>query len=218
MVRDLTEKFLVGHCGKRININSNWHVLDIGSGHKPHIRANILLDKDIEDNLNRSGQDIVIDKRLIEGNAESMPFKDGEFDYIIASHIAEHVNDPEKFCKEIIRVGKRGYIETPSKFGEILLNEPFHKWYVYHTNGTLVFERKKIISPFIKLFSDFFYSIFYINIHRTGKKTIYFDNNTSKRITNFLVFYLLRFPWTRSRKFTYTCFEWENSFHFKIVK
>lgn len=41
------------------------------------------------------------------------------------------MDNPDKFCKELIRVGNRGYIETPSKFGGILLSEPFHKYYVY---------------------------------------------------------------------------------------
>ena len=33
---------------------------------------------------------------------------------MIASHIAEHVDDPDAFCRELARASKAGYIETPS--------------------------------------------------------------------------------------------------------
>ena len=68
-----------------MKIRDDWKVLDVGSGHNPHPRANVLLDKNICDNTDRSGKPIKIDNERLffEGNAESMPFKDKEFDYLI---------------------------------------------------------------------------------------------------------------------------------------
>ena len=191
--------------------------MDIGSGHNPHPRANVLLDKHLKDNTERSGKPLKMDKGkdFIEGDAESMPFENKEFDYIIASHIAEHVNNPEKFCKELMRVARRGYIETPSRFAEILFDEPYHKWYVYIHNGILVFE-EIVNRSRLGLFGKIFYALFYVNIKRVGKKTISFSNRYLRYISSKIVTYLLRIPLVKTRKI-YTCFEWENSFKFKVI-
>ena len=46
---------------------------------------------------------------------EPFPFADKEFDFVICSHTLEDVRDPLWVCSEIVRVGKRGYIEMPSR-------------------------------------------------------------------------------------------------------
>ena len=43
------------------------------------------------------------------------PFSDEQFDVVICSHTLEDVRDPLWVCAEMIRVGKRGYIEVPSR-------------------------------------------------------------------------------------------------------
>ena len=48
--------------------------------------------------------------------ADETPFKDKEFDFVVACHIAEHMTDPDKFFKELARISKRGYIEVPTPF------------------------------------------------------------------------------------------------------
>ncbi|MCL5272136.1 MAG: class I SAM-dependent methyltransferase [Gammaproteobacteria bacterium] len=207
-----------GNSGYQIRISDNWRVLDVGSGHNPHPRANVLLDKNLRDNTERSGKPLKIDKEkeFVEGNAESMPFEDKEFDYIIASHVAEHVDDPEKFCAELIRVGKRGYIETPGKFAEILFDEPFHKWYVYVKDQVLIFEEITKRAQ-LGILGKIFYAIFYLNISREGKKTIRVSNKYLKYIADKLVHYLIRQPLRRTGKL-YTCFEWEKSFEYQVIK
>ena len=107
-------KYKAGNSGYEIDIQDGWRVLDVGSGHNPHPRADVLLDKHLQDDTERSGKPLKVDKErnFVEGDAESMPFKDKEFDYLIASHIAEHVGNPEKFCKELMRVGKGVYRNT----------------------------------------------------------------------------------------------------------
>jgi SAM-dependent methyltransferase len=212
-------KYKVGNSGYEIKIQESWRVLDVGSGHNPHPRANVLLDKHLKDDTERSGKPIKIDeeKDFVEGNAESMPFGDKEFDYIIASHVAEHVDNPERFCKELMRVGKRGYIETPSKFAEILFDEPYHKWYVYtNKKGGLVFEEITKRAR-LGLIGKVFYAAFYVNIERVGKKTISFSNRYLRYISSKIATYLLRIPLVKSGKL-YTCFEWDGYFEFKIIR
>jgi hypothetical protein len=43
------------------------------------------------------------------------PFSNRQFDFVICSHTLEDVRDPLWVCSEMIRVGKRGYIEVPSR-------------------------------------------------------------------------------------------------------
>ena len=55
------------------------------------------------------------DKNFIKLENKSLPFKDNEFDFVIASHVLEHVEDFKFFIKELERVSKKGYIELPTK-------------------------------------------------------------------------------------------------------
>jgi hypothetical protein len=43
------------------------------------------------------------------------PFADGQFDFVVCSHTLEDIRDPLWVCSELMRVGKRGYIEVPSR-------------------------------------------------------------------------------------------------------
>ncbi len=49
------------------------------------------------------------------------PFSDKQFDFVVCSHTLEDVRDPLWVCTEMIRVGKRGYIEVPSRAYESCL-------------------------------------------------------------------------------------------------
>jgi hypothetical protein len=49
---------------------------------------------------------------------EPFPFPDKTFDFVICSHTLEDVRDPLWVCSELVRVGKRGYIEVPSRLAE----------------------------------------------------------------------------------------------------
>ena len=46
------------------------------------------------------------------------PFADKQFDFVICSHTLEDIRDPLWVCAEMIRVGKRGYLEVPSRNAE----------------------------------------------------------------------------------------------------
>jgi ubiquinone/menaquinone biosynthesis C-methylase UbiE len=206
-------KYNVGNSGRRIKISKDWLVLDLGSGHNPHNRANILVDRYIKENTDRSDKSIKIDhkKPFIIADAHFLPFKDKCFDYIIASHIAEHVTKPELFCKELMRIGKRGYIETPSKIGERILSEQFHKWYVIKKGSSLIFEKKDIAAPI----SILFYRFFYFDISRAGYVKLSTENKYKYKVYKFIL-NNIRTIWLAAKNLTYTCFEWQDSFKFLI--
>lgn len=120
-------------------------VLDVGSGNNPFPFATHLADIALtDDRYGRAGAPFkTIDGRKVyECNIESMPFDDGEFDLVFCSHVLEHVLDPARACEEIMRVGKRGYIETPTRSKDLWLNSgpaSNHRWYVERDGETLLF-------------------------------------------------------------------------------
>ncbi|CAN5388278.1 hypothetical protein BH10BAC4_BH10BAC4_25110 [soil metagenome] len=119
-------------------------VLDVGSGHNPHPRANVVTDKFIDSNYHRKeGLKVFSKQQFIEADGENMPFTDNEFDYVICCHVLEHVDHPDKFLKEISRVGKGGYIETPSLIGEMLIPKESHQWVLLDINNSIVIVSKK---------------------------------------------------------------------------
>jgi len=69
----------------------------------------------------------------IEPN-KKLPFKDKEFDYVILSHVMEHVPNLIEFKSEVERIGKAGYIELPTKLNDNIVfgcDEEIlgHKWW-----------------------------------------------------------------------------------------
>lgn len=101
-------------------------VLEIGAGGNPYPRANVLLDA-YEETVERIESSLINDRPLVLGFAEKLPFKNKSFDFIIASHVLEHSHDPEAFLRELMRVGKAGYIETPDAFFERINPFTFHR-------------------------------------------------------------------------------------------
>ena len=126
-------------------------VLEIGSGHNPHPRADVLCDKHFADDTERGGR-LVVDRPLVIADAEALPFRDGTFDYILCTHVLEHAQDIVQFISELERVGRAGYIETPSEIGERLYGWPYHRWLVNRVGDRLVLRPKVGESPFGVLF------------------------------------------------------------------
>jgi uncharacterized protein YbaR (Trm112 family) len=119
--------------------------MDIGSGDRPHPRANILLEKFVGDSSQRGGALVVEGRPLVVGDITALPFSDRSIDYIICSHVLEHMESSrhlEQALAELMRVGKRGYIETPSFIFEKLLGAPHHHWYVRKDGQRIIFTRK----------------------------------------------------------------------------
>ena len=134
-----------------MNIRPNDFVLEIGSGHDPKTRSDILCDGFIDDDTQRGGS-IVADRPIVEGDGQCLPFADASFDYVVCSHILEHVEDPERLIAELVRVASRGYIETPSEVAERLYGWPYHNWIVNLINGQLMIQKKVTDDQFGQLF------------------------------------------------------------------
>ena len=75
--------------------NTNWRILDIGCGYRANKYASVIADV-----LDLS--DFYKEKKFIRIKDKKLPFKDKEFDFVIASHVIEHVEDFEFFLKELI--------------------------------------------------------------------------------------------------------------------
>ena len=81
---------------------------------------------------------------------EPWPFRDKQFDFVICSHTLEDIRDPLWVCSEIVRVGKRGYIEVPSRAFETTLGieRPtqaglsHHRWLIEIHGTEIVFLQK----------------------------------------------------------------------------
>jgi SAM-dependent methyltransferase len=129
-----------------VKIGSSERVLDVGGGHNPHPRANVVVDKYKDTNYHRNDDIKVLNQQqFIVADGERLPFADREFGYVFCCHVLEHVEDPVKFLSEIFRVGKRGYIETPSLIGEYLAPKESHKWIIHeHNNCLYLVEKKKL--------------------------------------------------------------------------
>ena len=110
---------------KILNSNSSWNILDIGCGYDANKYANVICD--IQD-LSKHYPE----KKFVRLSEKKLPFKDKEFDFVIASHVMEHVEDVECFIKELERISKKGYIELPTKLEDNLVfeNKKDHLWHM----------------------------------------------------------------------------------------
>jgi len=143
-------------------------VLDVGSGHNPDPRSDILCDRYIEDDTERGGS-IKVDRPLIVADGHNLPFKDKAFDYVIASHIIEHMDDPARFCSELQRVARRGFIASPTELAEHMFYWSFHKWYVNKLNNRLILHPKvDVPNTFGDLFDYLYeYNPWFARFHRS---------------------------------------------------
>lgn len=129
-----------------LHIKSTDKVLEIGPGDNPCYRSNVIVEKFLNTDIHRCGElQIYEHQQLVHADGENLPFGDKEFDYIICNQVLEHVENPVSFVKELYRVGKRGYIETPSLIGEFLFPKQSHKWVILDIDGKLVmYEKSKM--------------------------------------------------------------------------
>jgi SAM-dependent methyltransferase len=113
------------------SIKKNDKVLEIGPGATPFWRSDVFLEKKYEtkdEYIAQTGHvgELVTDKRVVYYDGWAFPFEDKAFDYVICSHVLEHVDDPDFFLKEIQRVGKMGYLEFPTVYYDYIYNFPEH--------------------------------------------------------------------------------------------
>ena len=122
-------------------VDKNELVLEVGSGGNPYARANILLDAYVETSQ-RHWVPLKVDRPMVIGIVEKLPFKDNSFDFVIASHVLEHSSQPEKFLAELQRVAKAGYIEVPDAFMERINPYTDHKLEITCRKKKLIIKKK----------------------------------------------------------------------------
>jgi ubiquinone/menaquinone biosynthesis C-methylase UbiE len=121
LIKRSSKKFITETLSK----NTSWHILDIGCGYNANKFATVICDV----------QDLstyYTDKKFIKLSDKNLPFNDNEFDFIIASHVMEHVEDVEFFIRELERISKKGYIELPTMLEDNLVfeNKKDHLWHM----------------------------------------------------------------------------------------
>lgn len=144
------------------SIGKNDVVLEIGPGATPHPRSNVFLEKNYdskEELYLQSGNAgfLKTDKKVVFYDGGKFPFKDNEFDYVICSHVLEHVDDVPEFISEIQRVAKRGYLEFPSIYYDYFNDIPTHLNMLRYKDGEILWCKKSDTPiPDLKPFTSFF--------------------------------------------------------------
>jgi ubiquinone/menaquinone biosynthesis C-methylase UbiE len=185
-------------------IKSTDKVLDIGIGNDPFPLATHLADKFIEPNKHNNMLKLITDDRpfTIVDVEDMSVFKDKEFDFVYCSHVIEHCKNPINACKELIRISKRGYIETPSKTCEIMFGDNIHEWYIIKAGNKLYFEKIKKTRPF----GDLIYRLVDIDFNK---------NNVLTPIQSFTLKFYEKYKENLNLMFTNLL--WNNDFNMEII-
>ena len=164
MIKRSSKKFI----DNLLQNNENWKILDIGCGFSAHKNASVICD--IQDL-----QGFYKDKKFVKLSEKTLPFKNKEFDFVIASHVLEHVEDPAFFIKELERVSIQGYIELPTILEDNLVfeNKSDHLWHMEFDDvesQLIVSKRIQFMEPVltvssIKKFSEYFRQSLILELH-----------------------------------------------------
>ena len=170
---------------KKLEENPSWKILDLGCGYTANKNATVVADVQDLSNFYK-------DKKFIKINEKKLPFKDKEFDFVITSHVIEHVDDLDFFIKEIERISNQGYIELPSKLGDNLVFENLTDhiwWFDYDDEKQILFAEKKkqFIEPFItvsiaKKLEQLFRKDLILELFWSNKIDIVSTKDTSKNV------------------------------------
>ena len=170
---------------KKLEENPSWKILDLGCGYTANKNATVVADVQDLSNFYK-------DKKFIKINEKKLPFKDKEFDFVITSHVIEHVDDLDFFIKEIERISNQGYIELPSKLGDNLVFENLtdHIWWFDYDDEKQVLlaeKKKQLIEPFItvsiaKKLEQLFRKDLILELFWSNKIDVVSTKDTSKNI------------------------------------
>jgi len=136
---------------KILENNKSWNILDIGCGYTAHKNASVVCD--IQDLSH-----VYKEKNFVKLTSNILPFRDKEFDFVIASHVIEHVKDVEFFIKELQRVSSKGYIELPTILEDNLVfeNKKDHLWHMEFDddkNKLIVSKKTQFLEPILTVSS-----------------------------------------------------------------
>ena len=142
----------INYINKFLENNPSFKVLDIGCGFTANKYATTIADVQDFSNFYKG-------KNFVKIENNKLPFKDKEFDFEIASHVIEHVEDFEFFIRELERISSKGYIELPTRLGDNLVFENVKDhiwWFTFDDNEKILLSsrRKQCISPFLSVSSS----------------------------------------------------------------
>lgn len=139
-------------------ISPNDKVLDMGGWVRPFNRANYVIDIMAYETRGVFGytgpeKEYFSKETWITQDVSGstpLPFQDKEIDFVICSHLLEDIRDPIRLCSEIVRIGKRGYIEVPSRVAESIIGLEgksytgynHHRWLVQIQGSEIIFQHK----------------------------------------------------------------------------
>jgi hypothetical protein len=130
-------------------------VLEVGPGSKPFSKATEFVDwrsfKELE------GKPV----HALNINQDTLPLADKSFDFVYCRHTLEDLYNPLLICREMDRVGKSGFIETPSPIAEAAKGVDWqsppwrgyhhHRYFVWGEGDTLMFLPKYPILEHIEI-------------------------------------------------------------------
>ena len=162
--------------------NKDWKVLDIGCGYTANENATTLCDViDLQEQYP--------DKKFVKLESKNLPFNDKEFDFVIASHVLEHVENPEFFINELQRISNKGYIEVPTTLEDNLVfeNKKDHLWHIdFDDDNKKLYINKKvqIFEPILTVsssqkFRNFFRNSLVIELYWEDKIDYTFSNENN---------------------------------------
>jgi|TARA_B110000037_G_scaffold117078_1_gene134339 ubiquinone/menaquinone biosynthesis C-methylase UbiE len=178
-----------------LSSNTEWNILDIGCGYNANKFANVICDvQDLSNYYPNKKFTKLIDKKL--------PFNDKEFDFVIASHVMEHVEDVEFFIKELERTSKQGYIELPTMLEDNLVfeNRKDHLWHMDFDdveNKILISKKVQYFEPIltvasIKRLNEIFRNSLVLELLWKNKIDYMINKNTEKTFFKISLLNLLK--------------------------
>ena len=174
--------------------NPKWKIADIGCGYGANEFATVVADTQDLSSFYK-------EKNFVKINDKELPFKDKEFDFVICSHVIEHVEDFEFFVKELERISSKGYIELPTRLGDNIVfeNKQDHIWWFTFDdviNEIVASKRNQLMDPFItvstaKLFEKIFRESFVLELAWEEKIEYKIDNQIRNDNIKKISFYKL---------------------------
>lgn len=174
------------------SIRESDKVLEIGPGSDPHPRSDVLLEKNFPNEKIAEAQRgfspaLRTEKKIVFYDGGKLPFQDNEFDYVICSHVLEHVEraDLDIFLGELQRIAARGYLEFPNVFYELINYQEVHVWFMnYRDGGILLMDKKRFKSNYI---------------HKSYREMFLCpDQYMWKAIDRYKKFFFIGFEWNRT--------------------
>ena len=183
------------HINLILKQNPNWNILDIGCGYSAHAAASTICD--VQDLTSHYSN-----KNFIQLKEKKLPFKDNEFDFVVASHVIEHVDDVVFFINELQRVSKKGYIELPTKLEDNLVfeNKNDHLWQMDFddvNNKLIISQRIQILEPVltvssIKKLNENFRKSLVLELIWEDKIDYEIETDNKKQTNKISIFHLFR--------------------------